>query len=750
MMAKKILTQGIVQGVGFRPYIYRLAKDLNLNGYVRNLGNVVEIILEGDNIDLFIDRLPKELPPIAKIDSMKTEDIAREGFDDFTIIESSDEFSGVSVIPPDIAICDSCLEEIRNPKDRRYKYPFNACTDCGPRFTVIDSVPYDRVRTSMDEFPLCDSCLEEYGEPLNRRYHGEAICCSDCGPQMKIYKGPEEINSNNPIKVAADKLKEGKIIAIKGIGGTHLVVDAYNDKAVKELRKRLNRPNQAFAVMSKDLNSVKGYAKLSKKEIATITSNKRPIVVLKKNDNYNFPESLAPGLHNIGVMLPYSPMHYLLFDEGDIDTYVMTSANTPGEPMMITNKEILNLNGISDYSLIHNRKILNRCDDSVIRFRNDTLSFIRRSRGYTPEPYKINYDVNDLNVLALGPELDVTFAMAKDHMIYTSQHIGNTNKLKTLKFMKEAIENMKRITKINYFDAIACDLHPHFFTTKLAHEFSDEFECDVIGVQHHHAHSIALANDYGIDEMIVIACDGVGYGSDATSWGGEILYTNITDFERLGHLQAHKMPGGDMATKHPIRMLLSIIDDEDLISKYVDYFKYGDTEIKNIYRQLEAGINVGLTTSTGRVLDSVSAALEICNTRTYEGECSMKLESVAYYSKNDIEIPFEIKDNILNTREILREVVRLYQKGENKSDIANAAQKTIAKGLSQIAIENADKKGVNVIGATGGVFYNEAITDTCKKYIEENGYNFIQHKNTCAGDGSVSLGQAIVAKTKLN
>ena len=733
-MAKKILTQGIVQGVGFRPYIYRLAKDLNLNGYVRNLGNVVEIILEGDNIDLFIDRLPKELPPIAKIDSMKTEDIAREGFDDFTIIESSDEFSGVSVIPPDIAICDSCLEEIRNPKDRRYKYPFNACTDCGPRFTVIDSVPYDRVRTSMDEFPLCDSCLEEYGEPLNRRYHGEAICCSDCGPQMKIYKGPEEINSNNPIKVAADKLKEGKIIAIKGIGGTHLVVDAYNDKAVKELRKRLNRPNQAFAVMSKDLDSVKGYAKLSKKEIATITSNKRPIVVLKKNDNYNFPESLAPGLHNIGVMLPY----------------VMTSANTPGEPMMITNKEILNLNGISDYSLTHNRKILNRCDDSVIRFRNDTLSFIRRSRGYTPEPYKINYDVNDLNVLALGPELDVTFAMAKDHMIYPSQHIGNTNKLKTLKFMKEAIENMKRITKINYFDAIACDLHPHFFTTKLAHEFSDEFECDVIGVQHHHAHSIALANDYGIDEMIVIACDGVGYGSDAASWGGEILYTNITDFERLGHLQAHKMPGGDMATKHPIRMLLSTIDDEDLISKYVDYFKYGDTEIKNIYRQLEAGINVGLTTSTGRVLDSVSAALEICNTRTYEGECSMKLESVAYYSKNDIEIPFEIKDNILNTREILREVVRLYQKGENKSNIANAAQKTIAKGLSQIAIENADKKGVEVIGATGGVFYNEAITDTCKKYIEENGYNFIQHKNTCAGDGSVSLGQAIVAKTKLN
>ncbi|WP_299522042.1 carbamoyltransferase HypF [uncultured Methanobrevibacter sp.] len=748
MIAKKILTQGIVQGVGFRPYIYRLAKDLDLKGYVRNLGNVVEIILEGDNINLFIDRLPKELPPIAKIESMKIEDIPNKHYTDFTIMESSDEFSGVSVIPPDIAICDKCLDEIRNPTNRRYKYPFNACTDCGPRFTVINEVPYDRIRTSMEDFPLCDKCLEEYREPLNRRYHGEAICCGDCGPEMKIYKGLTEITTRNPIKIGAGKLKEGKILAIKGIGGTHLVVDAYNDKAIKKLRKRLNRENQAFAVMSKDLDTVKNYAKLSDNEVATITSNKRPIVVLKKNKNYNFPESLAPGLHNIGVMLPYSPMHYLLFDEGNIDTYVMTSANTPGEPMMITNEEILNLNNISDYSLIHNRRILNRCDDSVIRFRNGNLSFIRRSRGYTPEPYKINYEVNDLNVLSLGPELDVTFAIAKDNMVYPSQHIGNTNKIKTLDFMKEAIENMERITKINDFDMIACDLHPHFFTTKLAHEFSDKFDCDVVGVQHHHAHSVALANDYGLDEMIVIAADGVGYGSDGTSWGGEILYTNINNFERLGHLQPHKMPGGDIATKYPIRMLLSIIDDDELIKNYVNYFKYGEIEIKNIYKQIEKGINVGLTTSTGRVLDSISAALEICNERTYEGECSMKLESVAYYSKNDLEIPFEIKNNILNTREILREVVRLYQKGENKSDIANAAQKTLASGLSQLAIENADKKGVNVIGATGGVFYNEAITDTCKHYIEENGYQFIQHKNTCAGDGSVSLGQAIVAKTK--
>ena len=744
MTAKKILTQGIVQGVGFRPYVYRLATELELKGYVRNLGNVVEIILEGENTDLFIERLPIELPPIAKISNMEVEDIEKGNYADFTIIESSDSYSGISVIPPDIAICDACLSEIRNPNDRRYKYPFNACTDCGPRFTVIKSVPYDRVRTSMDEFPLCEECLEEYKEPLNRRYHGEAICCNDCGPQMAIYDKNSLIKCENPIKKGAEILKDGEILAIKGIGGTHLVVDAYNDEAITELRKRLNRPNQAFAVMSRDLKSVQNYAMLSENEIKTITSNKRPIVILKKNDDYPFPESLSPGLHNIGVMLPYSPMHYLLFDEGDIDTYVMTSANIPGEPMMISNEEIIS--GISDYSLVHNRRILNRCDDSVIRFRNNELSFIRRSRGYTPEPYTINYEANEANVLALGPELDVTFSIAKDDIVYPSQHIGNTNKPKTLNFLREAIANMERITKINEFDIIACDMHPHFFTTRLAHELSEKYDAEVLPVQHHHAHSVALANDSAIDEMIVIAADGVGYGSDGTSWGGEILYTDIKSFERLGSLESQLMPGGDVATRYPARMLASILKDPELIKDYSKYFKYGETEIKNIFKQIDAGINVGKTTSAGRVLDSMAVALEICHERTYEGECSMKLESSAYYSTKDLEIPFIIENNQLNTTEILKEVVRLYQNGEKKSDVARAGQIAVANGLSELAIKAADAKKLNEIGATGGVFYNEAITNTVKNYIKGNGFEFIQHKNTCAGDGSVSLGQAIVAK----
>ncbi len=744
MKALMILTQGIVQGVGFRPYVYRLATDLDLKGYVRNLGNVVEIVIEGDETSKFVDRLAKELPPIAKIDSMEVSEIDAKNYSDFEIIESGDTYSGVSVIPPDIAICDKCLEEIRNPQDRRYKYPFNACTDCGPRFTVIESVPYDRVRTSMEDFPLCDDCLVEYRQPLDRRYHGEAICCSDCGPQMEIYEGNAKLDVENPIRKGAEILKDGKILAIKGIGGTHLVVDAYNDSAIRELRSRLNRPNQAFAVMCKDLESLEKYALLSEREIETITSNKRPIVILKKNEGYRFPESLSPGLHNIGVMLPYSPMHYLLFDESDIDTYVMTSANIPGEPMMIENDEIIG--GVNDYSLVHNRRILNRCDDSVIRFRNNELSFIRRSRGYTPEPYTINYDVNDLNVLAVGPELDVTFSIAKGDRVYPSQHIGNTNKPKTLMFLRNAIKNMERITKINEFDVIACDMHPHFFTTRLAHELAEKYDAEVLPVQHHHAHTVALANDHGIDEMISISADGVGYGSDETSWGGEILYTDINSFERMAHLEPQLMPGGDVATRYPARMLASILKDDDLIGNYIDYFKYGEVEIRNIKKQIDAGINVGVTTSTGRVLDSMAVALEICHERTYEGECSMKLESAAYYSTKELEIPVIVEGNQLNTTEILREVVRLYQKGEKKADVAAAGQIAVARGLSELAIQSCDKKSIEDIGATGGVFYNEAITDCVKNHVENNGYNFIQHLNTCAGDGSVSLGQSIVGK----
>ena len=657
----------------------------------------------------------------------------------------------------------------------------------------------------MDDFPLCDECEVEYKNPLDRRYHAEASCCEVCGPSLELYKNdnqtPVKIDSEDPLVDTARLLDEGKIFAIKGIGGTHLVANVMLEDTVSLLRERLGRENQAFAVMSPDIETVKGYAIVSDAEEETMLSKERPIVILKKSESYDFAQSVSPGLHNIGVMLPYAPLHHLLFNHTDTPAYIMTSANVPGEPMMITNEEILkNLDTIADYYLIHNRRILNRCDDSVARFRNNELAFIRRSRGYTPEPYdlkgkytNLNPEFDNLNILALGPELDVTFTILKNSKAYVSQHIGNTNKYRTYEFLQEAIKHMMRITKTESFDAIACDLHPQFFTTKLAKEYAEKYDCPLIPVQHHHAHGISLLNDHyknesnesnenssiennNFDEMIIIAADGVGYGGDGNSWGGEILYTNIKDYERTASLMPQKMPGGDLCTKYPVRMMAAILSNQNsdyekdkytedyvkelLSNNYIDSFQHGAIEIKSLFRQMETNLNVGINTSTGRVLDSVSTALHICDKRTYEGEASMKLESYAYDCKEDNtleDFPIIIKEyedengkrKVLDTTAIMRYVVDKIEDGENLNKIAVAGQKAVSIGLAKLAVESAKEKGIKTIGATGGVFYNEAITAHIKEFVENEGFKFIQHINSCPGDGSVSLGQAIVAGVNL-
>ena len=821
METKQILVEGIVQGVGFRPFVYRIATEASLNGYVRNLGNVVEIIVQGShqNMEEFLFNLQNKLPPIAKINNIETRDLKEEdekfsSYTDFTIKESADDFAGTSVIPPDVAICDNCLEEINDPQNRRYKYPFNACTDCGPRFTVIEKVPYDRDNTTMEDFPLCDECEIEYTNPLDRRYHAEAACCEDCGPSLKLFKNTGgdgdsaiEIDCEDPLKETARLLDEGKILAIKGIGGTHLVANVKIKETVDLLRQRLGRKSQAFAVMSPDIETIKTFAVMSKEEEKTLKSKERPIVILKKSEDYDFADSVSPDLHNIGVMLPYAPLHHLLFNETDTPAYIMTSANVPGEPMMITNEEIVkNLSKIADYYLVHNRRILNRCDDSVVRFRNDELAFIRRSRGYTPEPYDLsgkytylNEEFDNLNILALGPELDVTFTIIKNSKAYVSQHIGNTNKYRTYQFLKEAIEHMMQITKTDSFDLIACDMHPQFFTTQLAREYAEKYDCPLIQVQHHHAHGVSLINDHVLNktdldektsaemeisqdyeksellenpgEMIIIASDGVGYGDDGGAWGGEILYTDIKSYKRMASLMPQKMPGGDLCTKYPARMLAAILSNpnsdyemdkyseehvRDLMERnYLKAFPHGKMEITSLFKQIERNLNVGINTSTGRCLDSIAAALNICHERSYEGEAPMKLESAAfnYLKMNDSDklndYPIIIKDHddrrVLDTTAILRYVIEKLEEGEDIGRIAAAGQEAVSIGLAKIAIEAARDCGIDTVGVTGGTFYNEAITAHIKDCIENAGLKFIQHTNSCPGDGSVSLGQAIVA-----
>ena len=788
---------------------------------MRNLGNVVEIIVQGShqNMEEFLFNLQNKLPPIAKINNIETRDLKEEdekfsSYTDFTIKESADDFAGTSVIPPDVAICDNCLEEINDPQNRRYKYPFNACTDCGPRFTVIEKVPYDRDNTTMEDFPLCDECEIEYTNPLDRRYHAEAACCEDCGPSLKLLKNTGgdgdsaiEIDCEDPLKETARLLDEGKILAIKGIGGTHLVANVKIKETVDLLRQRLGRKSQAFAVMSPDIETIKTFAVMSKEEEKTLKSKERPIVILKKSEDYDFADSVSPDLHNIGVMLPYAPLHHLLFNETDTPAYIMTSANVPGEPMMITNEEIVkNLSKIADYYLVHNRRILNRCDDSVVRFRNDELAFIRRSRGYTPEPYDLsgkytylNEEFDNLNILALGPELDVTFTIIKNSKAYVSQHIGNTNKYRTYQFLKEAIEHMMQITKTDSFDLIACDMHPQFFTTQLAREYAEKYDCPLIQVQHHHAHGVSLINDHVLNktdldektsaemeisqdyeksellensgEMIIIASDGVGYGDDGGAWGGEILYTDIKSYKRMASLMPQKMPGGDLCTKYPARMLAAILSNpnsdyemdkyseehvRDLMERnYLKAFPHGKMEITSLFKQIERNLNVGINTSTGRCLDSIAAALNICSERSYEGEAPMKLESAAfnYLKMNDSDklndYPIIIKDHddrrVLDTTAILRYVIDKLEEGEDIGRIAAAGQEAVSIGLAKIAIEAARDCGIDTVGVTGGTFYNEAITAHIKDYIENAGLKFIQHTNSCPGDGSVSLGQAIVA-----
>ena len=764
-----LLVDGIVQGVGFRPTVYRLAKVMNLNGYVRNMGNIVEIEIQGtyDDINLFVDELQEHKPVRSEINDIKLEikgEVTEQNkYTDFTIIESSNKISGSAVIPPDMSICDECLEEILNTEDQHYYYPFTACTNCGPRFTLIDEVPYDRKNTTMNDFPLCSFCDKEYTDPLNRRYHAEATCCPDCGPQVYLYKDGE-IPSKDPIREASQLIDEGKILAIKGIGGTHLVCKTSTDDAIEKLRERLGRYTQPFACMTPDIQTANLFVDYTEEEKNILESVARPIVVLNKSEDYSLSKKLSPGLHNQGVMLPYTGLHHLLFKYTLEPAYVMTSANMPGNPMLINNKEIVDkLEGIADYYLLHNRTILNRCDDSVIRFRNGLPGFIRRSRGYVPKPFDFSQINKKDNILAVGPELDVTFSILKEGKCYPSQHIGNTSKFQTLEFMEDAIKHLLKLTRCNNLDYIVADMHPEFNTTKLAKELSQEYEAEMIQVQHHHAHAASLMAEHKLDEIVVIAADGVGYGEDGNIWGGEVLYLNNTGhYKNHGGLELQPMPGGDLSTKYPIRMAMGILygamDTEELRTlmktNYASYFKYGEKEVDITLKQLENNFNTAYTSSMGRVLDSISVLLGISRNRGYEGECSMKLESTAKkgFDLLDIYLESKIVDDraVIDTSALLIDVLDLINSGVMIEEIACACQRALAEKLAQIAVITAKSYNTKVVGVTGGVFYNEFISNVVKTYVEQEGYTFVQHEQTCAGDGSVSMGQCAIVGWQKN
>jgi hydrogenase maturation protein HypF len=744
-MYKKAIIEvsGTLQGVGFRPFIYRAANAMDLAGYVRNLGDAgVEIVAEGnlEKIEKFLEKIQKDRPPNARIDQIDIQySDAKKEHNDFRIIHSGGLGIG-GTVSPDYGICASCALEIKEKENRRYNYALTSCTDCGPRYTILERMPLDRENTSYKVFAPCKNCEQEYSDQGNRRFYAQTIACPACGPGYFLLDNKGR-KINDPVDAAVRKLKEGKIVAIKGVGGMHLACGTTNDPAVAELRKRRQRLQQPFAVMA-TLEMAKSFAHVSKQEEEILSSKEKPIVVLRKKPGYGLSDGVAPGLANIGVMLPYTALHCLLFEKMD-EPLVMTSANMHGEPMIKENEAMLKSKA-ADYYLLHDLDVRNRCDDSVIKIVNDRAVFIRRSRGYVPKPIALRNPKNK-TVLALGAGENVSFCLLKGDSAFLSQHIGNTENLRTIEYLREAIEKFLEIIPAK-IDLIACDLHPSFNTTKLAGELSERYGAPVTRMQHHHAHLMSLAGEHVIEEMIGICCDGVGYGLDGKAWGGEVFSLKDGSIERIGHLLEQPMPGGDLAAHYPARMVAGMLYDEysheELKSILYDlHFQHGKKEIGVILKQLEKRINVQETTSTGRVLDAAAALLGICPYRTYEGEPAMKMEAAADGGK-DLEFNHIIEKNVLDTTALLIEALDAKKNKHKTRDIAYSLETALALGLAQIAIKAAEKHRIDVIGVSGGVAYNDAFVRTIAKQVKENGLRFVQNGQVPCGDGGISYGQA--------
>jgi hydrogenase maturation protein HypF len=750
----KINVTGIVQGVGFRPFIYRIAVRHSLAGYVRNRGDAgVEILLEGEeqSIQNFLRDLKEKKPPLAQIhDVVTTRLTGKKEHTRFTIYKSSEEteLSG-SVIPPDIAICNECLQELRDPKDPRYEYFFITCTNCGPRFTIIERLPYDRENTTMREFPMCGFCQKEYADPLNRRFHAQTVACPECGP--KVYLTTRDgalIQYDDPVREAGKLLSEGAILAIKGYGGFHVAASAVRDKPLQALRRTKHRRAKPFAIMARSLEAAKSFAEVNSKEKALLTSYMRPIVLLNKSDAYALSPLVAPDLHNVGVMLPYTGLHYMLFDRVDDAAFVMTSANPPNQPIVKDNDEALHtLGGTVDYFLFHNRKIAYRCDDSVLRVHSTRPSFIRRSRGYAPAPLMLKEKAKRC-VVGLGGELNNTSCVLLENKAFISQHIGDVENVETRAFLQEATNHLIRLTN-SHVDAVACDLHPKFTTTNLARELAEANNWQLVQVQHHHAHVAALMMEHAVDEVVGVTCDGYGYGVDGEAWGGEILLCRreSAGFQRLAHLEKQFLLGGDVATRYPLRMAAGMLSKKVNVEPWLmqnsGHLPHGETEAKLMLNQLQKRVGITEATSCGRVLDAVAAVLGVCYERTYEGEPAMKLESAAVKGKDALSLKPIIHGNVLDTTHMLHALFENVGK-TSTADLAYSAHAYLAKGLASLAVEKALEHGVKNVGFSGGAASNQILAEIMRRTVETAGLRFLVHEAIPAGDGGVSFGQAVV------
>lgn len=756
-MKRVFLTvKGIVQGVGFRPYVYNLAASFNLKGWVNNNSEGVYIDIEGENcdIDKFIDKLKKDPPPLAKIENIKEEEKTLCNYSDFVIKKSQVEKEKITLISPDMAICKECSNDIHDPNNRRYRYPFTNCTNCGPRFTIIKSIPYDRDKTTMKKFKMCDDCLHEYTDPTNRRFHAQPNACDKCGPHIWITDNNGKIidmDEKDVIEWTQKMLDLGKIFAIKGLGGFHLACDAKNGSAVELLRKRKKRPYKPFAVMAKDMDTIKKYCKVNSIEEKLLTGIRKPIVLLKRSSTYSLPESVAPNQNTLGVMLPYTPLHELILSE-NTDILIMTSANIYGLPLEYENNSAIEkLSSVVDYFLMHNRDIYIPIDDSVVKVAGNEERMIRRARGYVPDPLKMT-GVN--SILACGSNMKNTFAITKENFIFLSQHNGDLENLETIERYKKNVEHFKNIFSFSP-SYIACDMHPQYFSTK----YGEGYDVPKIYIQHHHAHIASCMFENNIkNDVIGISYDGTGYGTDGKIWGGEILICNYNDFTREAHLPYVKMIGGEKAVREPFRMGISYIYEaykNEPQDEMLNIIKKLYTESAfNILKIIKSNINCPQTSSMGRFFDAVSSLCGIRNIITYEGQASIELENSIVsdiHDSYDYDIigknnsPYEI-----NTSKIIKEIIADRLNNKPAGIISAKFHNTVINFTSDLCIKIRNKTSINSIALSGGVFQNSYLFEGIIKKLNKEGFEVYTHKNIPTNDGGVSLGQIVIANAKIN
>ncbi|MEJ2262532.1 MAG: carbamoyltransferase HypF [Anaerolineales bacterium] len=752
---------GIVQGVGFRPFVYGLATRLALTGWVRNTSAGVDISVDGtrDSLECFLRALRDETPPLARIDEFQVIQKQPNGFSSFEIVHSQAIPEAFQPISPDVSICPDCLRELFDPNDRRYRYPFINCTNCGPRFTIIQDIPYDRPKTTMAPFEMCPACAAEYHNPLDRRFHAQPVACPDCGPQVWLETdGSPEQKTENAILETRLLLAQGKIVAVKGLGGFHLACDATNLEAVSELRHRKLRVDKPFALMLPDLETVEKHCALKDTERELLLSRERPIVILEKRPNSPIVAEVAPGQSTLGVMLPYTPLHYLLLERqpGYPEALVMTSGNLSEEPIATDNSEARErLASLADAFLMHNREIHTRCDDSVMRVLNPSqissnrhhtsMYPLRRARGYAPFPIRLPWKLT--SILATGAELKNTFCLTRDHYAFLSHHIGDLENYETLRSFEEGVVHFERLFRVKP-EAIAYDLHPNYLSTRYGLTRAEREGLPAVGVQHHHAHIAACMAENGFEgnkPVIGVAFDGTGYGDDGAIWGGEILLSDYAQYQRVYHLAYVPLPGGDKAIREPWRMALAWLEHAGLEwAEDLPPVRQDPLELSVLRHQLQSGLNAPPTSSMGRLFDAISALAGVRQQVNYEAQAAIELEALADPDEVGV-YPLEISDEVIDPTPLIQAAVMDLRRGLPVGKIAARFHNGLAGMVLQVCQRLRAHFGVTEVVLSGGVWQNMTLLTRAEALLGRAGFAVYVHRQVPANDGGLALGQAMIA-----